>query len=70
MKQIGKLDEVAPAVAAAARPILKTIATQVAVDKGTEVGKKGIDAATAKLKARQKERLARAPRISNDREVN
>jgi len=69
MKQIGKLDEsaalVRPAVAVA-----KTVATKVAVDKGTEYGKKGIDAATAKLKARQKERLARAPRISNDREVN
>ena len=69
MRPVGKLDEsaalVRPAVAVA-----KTVATKVAVDKGTEAGKAGVDAAAAKLKARRQERLARAPRISNDREVN
>ena len=62
MRPVGKLDEVAPAVVAAARPILKTIATQVAVKKGTEAGNKGVDAAVTKLKAR---RLARANRQVN-----
>jgi len=58
----GKLDEVAPAVVAAARPILKTVATKVAVDKGTEYGKRGVNAAVTKLNAR---RLARANRQVN-----
>jgi len=66
MRPVGQLDEYAalvrPAVAVA-----KTVATQVAVDKGTEAGKKGVDAAAAKIKAK---RLAKAPKVSNDREVN
>ncbi len=66
MRPVGQLDEYAALV----RPtvaVAKTVATKVAVDKGTEYGKKGVDATAAKIKAK---RLAKASRVSNDRQVN
>ena len=66
MRPVGKLDEYA-AVVRPAVAVAKTVATKVAVDKGTEAGKAGVDAAAAKIKAK---RLAKAPKISNDRQVH
>lgn len=62
MRPIGKINEYAAAAMAVARPVIKTIATKIAVDKGTEYGKKGVDAVAAKLKKKP-------PAVTNDREV-
>ena len=63
MRPIGKINEYAAAAMAVARPVIKTIATKVAVEKGTEYGKKAVDVAAAKLKKKP-------PVVNNDREVS